>query len=142
VSDHFPPDFAVPLVALDRVLRLDDSGIVTRKDVVSDEPFFAGHFPGYPIYPGVFIIEAVHQAASQYGMVFLGRVKLLEVRSARFLAPVYPGDILESDCRCEVFLDAGELMVAATCRCGTRTVAEIKLRYHLENTGASQSRAD
>jgi 3-hydroxyacyl-[acyl-carrier-protein] dehydratase len=142
VSDHFRPDYAVPLVALDRVLRLDDSGIVTQKSVVADEPFFAGHFPGYPIYPGVFIIEAVHQAAIQYGTVFLGRVQLLEVRSARFLSPVHPGDILESDCRCDVFHDAGELKVEATCRCGTRTVAEIKLRYRLENTVASQSRAD
>jgi len=142
VSAPFSCDYAAPLIALDRVLRCDPSGIVTQKEVVADEPFFAGHFPGYPIYPGVFLMEAVHQAATYYGRVFLGRVTLREVRSARFLVPVFPGDVLEADCRTEVLPAGGGLKVEARCRCGTRTVAEVKLLYRVEDAVASQSRTD
>lgn len=142
MSDQRPSSYAMPLVALDRVIHFDHSGIITQKDVASGEPFFAGHFPGYPIYPGVFIIEAVHQAALYYGAVFLGHVQLLEVRSARFLAPVHPGDVLESDCRCEVSSETGDLAVRATCRSGAQKVAEVKLLYRVEDAGAAQSRTD
>jgi 3-hydroxyacyl-[acyl-carrier-protein] dehydratase len=137
------PDYAAPLFALDEVTRADENGIVTRKAVSPDEPFFAGHFPGRPVFPGVFIFEAVHQAAKYYASSRHGReAELTEIRSLRFLSPVQPGDVLECDCRCASSEEGQRLNVAAVCRCGPRKVAEVKLLYRLRDADAPQPRAD
>jgi 3-hydroxyacyl-[acyl-carrier-protein] dehydratase len=73
--------------------------IVALKNVTINEPFFEGHFPGYPIMPGVLMVEAIAQAGGallltevpdrdQKLMVFTG------VERARFRRPVFPGDQL------------------------------------------------
>ncbi len=121
-------DCAAPLRAIDRVLRLEPEGIVTRKMVTNDEPFFLGHYPGNPIYPGVFILETVHQSVRVYAERFHGRVRLAEAKSTRFLAPLRPGDVLECDCRCQV-IAGGALQVNATCRREDVTAATLKLVY-------------
>jgi 3-hydroxyacyl-[acyl-carrier-protein] dehydratase len=137
------PGYAAPLFALDEVTRADERGIVTRKAVSSDDPFFAGHFPGRPVFPGVFIFEAVHQAAKYYASSHHGReADLVEIRSLRFLSPVQPGDTLECDCGCVLSGEGRQLSVAAVCWCGSRKVAEVKLLYRLEDADAPQPRAD
>ena len=64
------------------------------KRVSIDDPYMLGHFPGLPIYPGVFILEALrHAVASVAGS--RGRWPDVRcVRSARFLAALVPGDLL------------------------------------------------
>lgn len=137
------PAYAVPLFALEEVTRADEQGIVTRKALSSDEPFFAGHFPGRPVFPGVFIFEAVHQAAKYYASSRHGReADLVEIRSLRFLSPVQPGDTLECDSGCALSGEGREMRVTAVCRCGSRKVAEVKLLYRLDDADAPQPRAD
>src|SRR5215467_7822177 len=89
-----------PLLLIDRVLDLKrKERIVAIKNVTINEPFFAGHFPGLPIMPGVLIIEAIAQAGGallltevpdrdQKVMVFTG------IERAKFRRPVGPGDQL------------------------------------------------
>ena len=137
------PNYAAPLFALDEVTRADELGIVTRRAVSPDEPFFAGHFPGHPVFPGVFIFEAVDQAAKYYASSRHGReADLVEIRSLRFLSPVQPGDTLECDCGCALSEEGRQMSVAAVCRCGSRKVAEVKLLYRLGDADAPQPRAD
>jgi hypothetical protein len=57
---------------------------------------------------------------------------LVEVQSARFLAPVQPGDLLESTCECLVLPDRQHLIIKALCSVACAAVAEVKLRFRLE----------
>jgi len=89
-----------PFLLIDRVLELvPKERIVALKNVTINEPFFAGHFPGAPIMPGVLIIEAIAQAG---GALLLTEVedrndKLMvftSIERAKFRKPVVPGDQL------------------------------------------------
>lgn len=52
-----------PFLLVDRVLEMSADEIVAVKNVTINEPFFQGHFPGYPVMPGVLIMEALAQTA-------------------------------------------------------------------------------
>ena len=87
-----------PFLLIDRVVELVRmKRIVAIKNVTINEPFFQGHFPGYPIMPGVLMVEAMAQAG---GALLLTEVPDREdklvlftgIDQARFPAPVVPGD--------------------------------------------------
>jgi 3-hydroxyacyl-[acyl-carrier-protein] dehydratase len=88
-----------PFLLVDKVLEMEPGKrIVTIKNVTINEPFFVGHFPGYPIMPGVLLIEAMAQT---WGILILSqepeRVKeksilFIGIDNARFRKPVVPGD--------------------------------------------------
>src|SRR5262245_50442337 len=89
-----------PFLLIDRVLEIErKQKIVALKNVTINEPFFSGHFPGFPIMPGVLIVEAMAQAG---GALLLTEVedrngKLIVftgIEKARFRRPVVPGDQL------------------------------------------------
>ncbi len=89
-----------PLLLIDRVIEIvPKKRIVALKNVTANEPFFTGHFPEFPIMPGVLIIEAIAQAG---GALLLTEVpdragKLMvfsSIERAKFRKPVTPGDQL------------------------------------------------
>jgi 3-hydroxyacyl-[acyl-carrier-protein] dehydratase (EC 4.2.1.-) len=90
-----------PLLLVDRILEIElGKRIVGLKNVSINEPYFQGHFPGFPLMPGVYILEALAQVGAilmiksldlkigKYAVVFAG------IDDARFKRPVYPGDQL------------------------------------------------
>ncbi len=88
-----------PFLLVDRILEVEEGKkIVGIKNVSMNEPFFQGHFPNYPVMPGVLIIEAMAQvgAVAVLSMpAFAGRIALLAgIDKARFRRQVVPGDIL------------------------------------------------
>jgi 3-hydroxyacyl-[acyl-carrier-protein] dehydratase len=90
-----------PMLLVDRVEELIlDRSIVAVKAVSINEPFFAGHFPGRPIMPGVLIVEALAQAAGVLAVESLGLagsgklVYFMAIDDAKFRTPVEPGILL------------------------------------------------
>jgi 3-hydroxyacyl-[acyl-carrier-protein] dehydratase len=90
-----------PMLLVDRVERLQrDVSITAVKAVTINEGFFAGHFPGRPIMPGVLIVEALAQAAGILAVESLGLagsgklVYFMAIDGAKFRAPVEPGCLL------------------------------------------------
>ena len=91
-----------PFLFIDKVTRLvPGERSVGIKNVTINEPFFAGHFPGQPIMPGVLLIEAMAQTAGVTVMAAKQEtestplVYFMTVDSARFRKPVVPGDVVE-----------------------------------------------
>jgi len=88
-----------PMLLVDRIEELEADRIVGIKNVTVNEPFFNGHFPDYPVMPGVLIVEAMAQVA---GVLVLSQIPdrksklvlLAGVDGAKFRKPVRPGDQL------------------------------------------------
>ena len=91
-----------PFLLVDRIVELEAERIVGIKNVTLNEPFFQGHFPDFPVMPGVLIIEAMAQTA---GVLVLKSIPdrekklvlLVSVDAARFRRPVVPGDVLRME---------------------------------------------
>ncbi|MCH7977729.1 MAG: 3-hydroxyacyl-ACP dehydratase FabZ [Acidobacteria bacterium] len=89
-----------PFLLVDRILELEpQKRIVGIKNVTINEPFFTGHFPNFPVMPGVLIVEAM----AQTGGVLVLRdlpdadsklVFFAAIEKAKFRRPVFPGDQL------------------------------------------------
>lgn len=98
ILDFLPHRY--PFLLIDRITEFEPkTRLVALKNVTINEPFFQGHFPGYPIMPGVLVIEAMAQAGGiimmheledrhQKLVVFTG------IEKAKFRRPVTPGDQL------------------------------------------------
>lgn len=93
-----------PFLLVDRIIEMDETHVVGIKNVTVNEPFFQGHFPEFPVMPGVLIVEAMAQTA---GVQVLSSIPdrhnklvfLVSVDAARFRKPVVPGDQLRIEMR-------------------------------------------
>jgi 3-hydroxyacyl-[acyl-carrier-protein] dehydratase len=88
-----------PFLLVDRILEWDTERIVGIKNVTLNEPFFIGHFPDFPVMPGVLIVEAMAQVAGVLVLKSIADrhkklVLLAAIENARFRRPVVPGDTL------------------------------------------------
>ena len=101
ISDAIP--HRPPFLLVDEVVSIDAQSIRTRKRVDPDDPVFKGHFPGFPVMPGMLICEAIVQSGailiahlpggSMQGMV----PALTRISNAKFKQMVRPGDVLEME---------------------------------------------
>jgi len=112
-----------PFLLVDRIVEMTPGErAISLKNVTMNEPHFMGHFPGYPVMPGVLIIEAMAQTAAAVVVETLGKdaegkiVYFMTIDDARFRRPVVPGDSLyihveKSQSRANVWKFKGEAKV-------------------------------
>ncbi|MGB7549442.1 MAG: 3-hydroxyacyl-ACP dehydratase FabZ [Terracidiphilus sp.] len=98
ILDFLPHRY--PFLLIDRIVEFEPTKrLVAIKNVTINEPFFQGHFPGYPIMPGVLVVEAMAQAG---GIIIMHElpdrkeklVVFTGIERAKFRRPVTPGDQL------------------------------------------------
>ena len=90
---------AFPYVLVDRVIEVEPGvRAVGTKRVSANEPYFAGHFPGAPVLPGVVLCEALVQLGAR--VTADDDLRLVAVEKARFRRPVLPGDTLRLEVTC------------------------------------------
>lgn len=127
--------FAAPLRAVDNVSCVEDDGgwvVETSTRIDARDPHLQAHFPGFTIFPGVFILESLRQAvASACGGH--GDVRVSAIRSIQYFAPLFPGDVLTLSATLTRTSD-GAIFADAWARRGTLAAARLKVEFASEVT--------
>jgi len=133
-----------PFLLVDRIVEMEPERIVGIKQVTNNEPFFQGHFPDFPVMPGVLIVEAMAQTA---GVLVLKSIPdresklvlLVAVENARFRRPVVPGDTLRMEMKV-IKRKASVAKMAGIATVDGQVAAEVEVMCKLadkeENVGA------
>ena len=94
------------MLMVDKVVNYGDDWLIAVKNITANDPIFQGHFPHWPIFPGVLILEAMVQASAVMSSLSLGakadekRIYLFAgVDNARFKRQVVPGDSVQIETR-------------------------------------------
>ena len=98
IRQHLPHRY--PFLLVDRVVELNlGESIVAYKNLTINEPFFDGHFPDQPVFPGVLLVEAMAQAAGILGFKTMNKTPadgsiyyFVGADKLRFKRPCVPGD--------------------------------------------------
>ena len=121
---------------IDKVSSIEgDEKLVGIKNVTINEPFFAGHFPGHPVMPGVLQLEAMAQAA---GILLLrrgsaeGKVAFfMSADKVKFRKPVVPGDQLVITAKLEKVRGNKLATASVECRVADQVVSSANLMFSI-----------
>ena len=122
-----------PFLLIDTIEELEPGKRAVAKKCVSyNEPFFAGHFPGEPVMPGVLIIEALAQAGAVAILSkpeFEGKTAYFgAINSAKFKQKVVPGDVLMLEL--EIIKEKGPIGIGkATATVNGKVVTQAELTF-------------
>ncbi len=126
-----------PFLLVDRIVELEPDRIVGIKNVTANEPFFQGHFPEFPVMPGVLVIEAMAQVGGVLVLQGLGSQKavfLASIDSAKFRKPVVPGDQLRIEMKV-IKRKSFVVKMAGTATVDGAVVAEAEVMCKLAGVG-------
>jgi 3-hydroxyacyl-[acyl-carrier-protein] dehydratase len=126
-----------PFLLLDEIVEQSESRIVCRKTFTGDEEFYQGHYPGYPLTPGVILCEAAMQAGavllSQFVEGGSGVPVATRMNDVRFKKMVRPGDTIELEVDLKERL-ANAFFLTAKVTCG----GQVAVRFEFACTMAAK----
>ncbi|WP_026424627.1 3-hydroxyacyl-ACP dehydratase FabZ family protein [Actinokineospora inagensis] len=125
---------ASPVTAAVTVLDHGDRHAVTEVVVDPGQQVFPGHYPGFPIFPGVCVVECVNLGAQAAPPVAGPPLGLVAVESTRFQSPVFPGDTVKSEF--DWVADGADWLCKAQVHTARGRAAQVRLRYRPVETGA------
>jgi beta-hydroxyacyl-ACP dehydratase FabZ len=132
-----------PFLLVDRIVEMEPERIVGIKNVTLNEPFFQGHFPDFPVMPGVLIVEAMAQAAGVLVLKTIADreqklVLLVAIENARFRRPVVPGDTLRMEMKV-LKRKASVAKMAGVATVDGKVVAEVEVMCKLADKDEKQA---
>jgi 3-hydroxyacyl-[acyl-carrier-protein] dehydratase len=131
-----------PFLLIDKVLEVEPGKkTVALKNVSNNEPFFQGHFPDYPVMPGVLQVEALAQATCIAGLLDVGNKGKLGmftgITNMKFRRQVFPGDVLKLETEIIAFkMGMGKAKVKATV--DGEVTAEGEIKFALVDTNKAK----
>lgn len=121
-----------PFLFVDEVTALENQTIRARKKISPEADFFKGHFPGFPLMPGVLVCEALAQTGAllaahlEGGALPAGTVPVLtRMNNVKFKHMVRPGDTLEMEARLKEKL-GGAYFLEAVARVNGKTAVSLE----------------
>ena len=120
---------------VDRISAIDPDARSVRADctVPRESPVFEGHFPGYPLLPGVLMIETMAQTGGWMLLALLHFTRmpfLAQVKEAKLRSFVEPGQALQAEARL-IHDGSGYAVAAASLHSGSRRVADAEITYRV-----------
>lgn len=122
-----------PFLFVDEIVAETADGLTARRTLRADEDFYAGHYPGAPITPGVLLCEAVFQTGALYmarqaqaagAKAGEGVPLLAKISEVRFRNPVYPGETITIDVKKKESL-GGFTMMSGSVKSGEKRVLTV-----------------
>lgn len=127
MPDHPRALYASPKVHIDATESLSETGVTVTLNLPVGSPALEGHFPHFPIFPGVFSVELARQAGIEYCKAYFPNARLAHI-SARFVAPVLPPCVLRCECKSKRS-EPNQVTLTATCSVDSVVCAVVKLKY-------------
>lgn len=121
-----------PFLLVDKIIEMNDAGIVGVKNVTLNEPFFQGHFPDNPVFPGVLQVEAMAQVGGIFALSTVPDPEnystyFLKIDKVRFKQKVIPGDVVVFALKLESPLRRGLVHMSGKAYVNGKLVSEAEM---------------